>query len=65
MSLSWGIGLFAGFCFLIWFIVSNARKSGEEHAELKGLQDALERAKDAKDVRSGPELPDDKLHFRD
>jgi hypothetical protein len=42
--------------FLDWY---------ERAKTAQGAKEALDRAKTAKDVRSGPELPDDKLHYRD
>ncbi len=37
----------------------------EAAKEQQGAKEALNRAKIAKDVRGGPELGDDKLHYRD
>lgn len=48
-----------------YFVRRSAKNEGKLITEKEHAEKALERAKIAKDVRAGADLPDDFLHYRD
>lgn len=53
------------FLFLIW-LNTKLSKEAQEAKDMKDqFSEALKRAKISKDIRSGPDLDDDELHYRD
>lgn len=59
------VGAVAVACFAIFKLGRKQAAVDIASEKVEQAREALERARIAKDVRAGGDLPDDKLHFRD